>query len=558
MTEARPRLALAVAAFALAALALGGLVFARLGHPLLWHDEASTAVFGQRVLEYGVPKVHGAKGLVYGLDHPLEVGVNEALDAYLGSPWAQYYFAAAAVAFADGASDLYAKTARLRLPFAGVGVAGLGVLLLAILPAVAGGLRRRLLAAALFLLLCAGSISLVLHLREVRYYPLAVFLVAALVYLFLRRHVYERVGPGLYAAAGVPLLFLLFNTFYPAFGAFVTAAALHHLGRALRRDRAAGLRRRRLLEDALPLTVALLSVAPLVVFYEMTAVTGWFLDVYDEPEHGYLARLADNLAHLLRYELLAPVLLTRLVLLPLRRGAAGGAPPRALRVRLAAADFLTLLVAVYVLLVARTPFYYERYYIALSPILSAIAVLDGVTLLDLARTADAGPRRIARDAALAFAVALVVMTGIRLPELRGRLGEIATPVRGPLDHLVPYLQARYARPERLVVATNYEGPSLMLYLDCIVLVDFYAPNLNRDFLYQPDVIVPRRWAKSKPWLGRLARRARYRQTELPVEDPGANNVPSLSPRNQAGLVHRFRAAQPPDPERQLVVLELEE
>ena len=98
----------------------------------------------------------------------------------------------------------------------------------------------------------------------------------------------------------------------------------------------------------------------------------------------------------------------------------------------------------------------------------------------------------------------------------------------------------------------------MYYLDSIVLVGFYAPNLNRDFLYQPDVIVPRRWPKSKPWLGRLARRASYGQTELPVEDEGANNVPSLSPNNQAGLVHRFHTADPPDPRRQLVILELEE
>jgi hypothetical protein len=558
MTKVRIGVAPAAIAFALAAVALALLVFARLGHPLLWHDEASTAVFGQRVLEYGVPKVHGAKGVVYGLDHPVEVGVNEALDAYLGSPWAQYYFAAGAVALAEGATDLNAKTARLRLPFAVVGVAGLAVLLLGILPAVGGGTRRRLLVAAIFLLLCAGSISLVLHLREVRYYALTVFLVAALVNLFLRRHVYESVGPGIYAAALVPISFLLFNTFYPAFGAFVGAAALHHLGRALRRGDGSAPRWKRLLQDALPLAAAALAVAPLVVFYEIPAVTGWFLDAYDEPEHGYLARLVDNLVHLLRYELLAPVLLTRLLLVPLRAGGRSAELPAALRVRLAVADFLTLLVAVYVLLVARTPFYYERYYIALSPLLCAIAVLDGVTLLDLARVASHPSRRIARDAALAFGAALVVLSGIRLPELRGRLQEIATPVRGPLDHLIPYLQERYERPERLVVATNYEGPALMYYLDSIVLVGFYAPDLNRDFLYQPDVIVPRRWPRSKPWLGRIARRARYGQTELPVEDPGANNVPSLSPHNQAGLVHRFRPDESSEPKQPLVVLELEE
>ena len=40
-----------------AALAL--LLFAGLAHPLFWADEAETAMFGRRIIEFGYPKVHG-------------------------------------------------------------------------------------------------------------------------------------------------------------------------------------------------------------------------------------------------------------------------------------------------------------------------------------------------------------------------------------------------------------------------------------------------------------------------------------------------------------------
>ena len=81
-------------------------------------DEAETAMHGRNVLEYGVPKMHVGRNIVYGAPLPLALGRNEALDAYVGSPWGQYFFAAPAVAWSEGARDLAARTWRMRLPFA--------------------------------------------------------------------------------------------------------------------------------------------------------------------------------------------------------------------------------------------------------------------------------------------------------------------------------------------------------------------------------------------------------------------------------------------------------
>ena len=105
-------------------------VFKHLSYPLIWHDEALTVVFGERVLDYGYPKVHAPTGDHYPMHHEISVGVKEGIDAYVGSPWAQYYFAALGVAWAGESSDFYAKTLRLRLPFAIAGCLGVAVLLL--------------------------------------------------------------------------------------------------------------------------------------------------------------------------------------------------------------------------------------------------------------------------------------------------------------------------------------------------------------------------------------------------------------------------------------------
>ena len=192
---------------------------------------------------------------------------------------------------------------------------------------------------------------------------------------------------------------------------------------------------------------------------------------------------------------------------------------------------------------------------ALSPVLSAVLLLDAFSLPALARGAARGVRRAGAWGLAGLIVAVAVVAAVRLPELRGRFHEIRHVYRGPLDHVIPHLLERHGAPGDLVVATNYEGPSFMYYLDCRVLVGFYQPSLMRDFLFRPDVIVPRAWGNGYSALGWLAAHDDWDQTSFPVKPLKANNVPSLSPRNQAQLVHRFRSADLPDGRAGLSILE---
>ena len=95
-----------------------------LSHPLFRQDEAETAVFAERVLDYGYPKIHGPKNLIDPLWDRDGVRAYDDGDVYKGSPWAPYYVGALGAAWARDSDDLYSKTLRLRLPFAVLGAAG--------------------------------------------------------------------------------------------------------------------------------------------------------------------------------------------------------------------------------------------------------------------------------------------------------------------------------------------------------------------------------------------------------------------------------------------------
>jgi hypothetical protein len=195
-------LLLAVGAFAV-------MLLGRLGHPLFWSDEADTAMFGSRVLQYGYPKVHGPDNVVYQFGPDIALGVKERFDAYIGTTWGHFYFAAPGIWWARSVTDPFARTARVRLPFALAGATGLGLWLAAALPALGPDRRRRLHFAALFFALCAVSISLVLHLREVRYYALVVLLGGAIARVYLGRTVYGTLSLRRYTVELAALPFVL-------------------------------------------------------------------------------------------------------------------------------------------------------------------------------------------------------------------------------------------------------------------------------------------------------------------------------------------------------------
>lgn len=548
------RAAFEIGGVVLAAAVFAGGLLRHLEYPLLWQDEAETAMFARRIAEYGFPKVHGRRNVVYEFGPNVALGIDEATDAYIGKTWGDFYFAVPGLLWARGAGDdLYDRTWRLRLPFAVAGALGVGVFASAAAPAF-GHRRRR--AAALFLLACATSVSLVLHLREVRYYPLLVLVTAGLAWVHLRYAVFERLPYRAWAVALPVLLFLLFHVFYTA---YFVAAALIGLERALAATRGErpGERARwaRLARELAPIAASGIAVAPFLVFFETFDVARSFAAHVGTSPALFATNLAFVGAHFLRQELLVPALVARGAVLAAgalarrRAVALPGAHARAAAVR------LWLFALGYTVLGCANPLVYERYFVVLGPVVTLAFLLDAHTCFSAARLL--GPGRAARARALlaaALGAAVLASLGARLPELRGRLAELRTPVLGPLDFAIPGVRAAYARPGELVIATNYEAHPFMYYLDSHVIVGLAGNNIVAERRLEPDVVVPRRrWPSGLPEISRFLARGSWREERYPVADLYWNNIPAVSRSPRVPDPHRFRTARTTDPSQMLQV-----
>jgi hypothetical protein len=52
----------------LCAVLFAAWVLKHLSYPLLWNDEAETAMYAERILEFGYPKVHDGRNVVFELE----------------------------------------------------------------------------------------------------------------------------------------------------------------------------------------------------------------------------------------------------------------------------------------------------------------------------------------------------------------------------------------------------------------------------------------------------------------------------------------------------------
>jgi hypothetical protein len=489
------------------------------------------------VREYGYPKVHGERNVVYQFGPNIALGVKEGPDAYIGTTWGQFYFATLGLSWADGVADFSARSARVRAPFALAGAVGMGLWLWALLPLFAGEPARAWRFVAAFALLATLSVSLVLHLREARYYALVVLLGGALCREHLRYAVFRFSSFARWATASVLLLFALFHVFFQAFFAIAVLLGAERL--------LALWQRRATWRDLLPVAAAAALVAPFVAWFEIPANAAEFSRSFDFGPMDYLANLRGLGEHWLRHEFLAPALAARALAGWLR---AGSRESRKL------AAGLLLFSAGYAAVGCLNPLALERYFIVCSPAITGAFLLDAFALVEAARRRLPDARWAGGAAASGIAVLTLLLRVPGLPAVEGRLAELAQPAWGPLDYAIPYLAERYEHPDELVIATNYEEYAFMYYLDSHVIVGLSLNNLRRERELAPDVVIPRRrWPRSLRELGPFLRAADWEEVRLPVADVHHNNVPALSASRFVPAPHRFETPKTDAPDEQLVL-----
>ncbi|MBX4204559.1 MAG: hypothetical protein KW788_00010 [Candidatus Doudnabacteria bacterium] len=509
-------------------------LFANISHPLLWNDESETVMYGSRILDYGYPKVHDeGNRSIYLLADP--IAVKEGLDAYVGTSWAQFYFATIGVSLAKPVENIFWKTALVRIPFAFAGLLGLFILAILFSGFFENFYHKRLFF-SFFLLFELLSVSLVLHLREARYYPLVILSISCIFCIFIRHNFFKRFSALSYTGFMTASLLLAFMVFYPLYFAFMATFALWESYRVIKTAAAPKLRLTwisiwELIKPAGYFPISIFATLPLLVFFKNVQVAKAFRATASGSGFNLMyANISNALLFFKNYEFLLLYITARAAVLSLAF-IARTYESRTKKI-LQLSNFLSLFVFCYFVAVSSVPFFFERYYIGLQPILTVILFLDLYVLFALVSKSHSGVSREKIIFTVIFTSMFVYSAVGKIDYIQGHIYEMLHPYRGPLDYAIPYIQNNFTETSNLVIATDYEELVPAYYLGSRTIIGQLLQNVDED-QKSPDVIIPRNILypsgnQNHPGVyDEFFTKARYRKITFPVKEYPYNNIPEL-------------------------------
>ena len=473
------------------------LIFPNLDDRYLWDDEAETALLAKNVLRFGVPVAWDGVSLI-----SQECGSDYDINyLWRQTPWLPIYLTAASFALLD------AGTFTARLPFALLGLLCVPSMYV---------LARRVFADRATALIAAGSLLLsvpfLLHVRQCRYYSVAIFAAIWILCFFfsLRR------SPRL-AAAGLALaLSVLLHTSQLLFFGAAAGLALGFLIVVF--DRA-----------VLPwLTAALVAPVlvnlPWLLASDLGGKSRLLLSLNSVVQFGgNVARYASKIE---LYAFPALLLAAGLVLVAVAAGtrmALGAAETRA-------GLFLVAFVVAHVLVVATVPFVFFRYLLTLLPVL---ALLQAWIVRALG----------ARSRVLAAVILLLALVPDRADLVNGRLSvtlakyveEITHHVQGPLEGIVHHLKTSARPGDRVFISYGdlplrfYTGLEVRGGQGCQSLAGWPAPDwVIVRYFFRFQSTAPGATADTERTLQYLRANVtlpRYRRVDLPLGDTIWENIP---------------------------------
>ena len=473
------------------------LILPNLDDRYLWDDEAETALLAKNILRFGVPVAWDGASLI-----SQECGTDyDANYLWRQTPWLPIYITAVSFALLD------AGTFAARLPFALLGLLSVPSMYL-LARRVFGDQGTALVAAASLLL----SVPFLLHVRQCRYYSVAIFAAIWILYCFFSLPARRRL-----AAAGLALaLSVLLHTSHLLFFGAVAGLLLGFLVVSFDRT-------------VLPWLTAALATAilvnlPWLLGADLGGKSSILLSLSSIASFG--ANLAQYAAQIELYAFPTLLLVTAFVAVAAwsrARMDLGSAETRACL-------FLVAFAIAHVLVVATVPFVFFRYVLTLLPVL---ALLQARIVQALA----------ARSRVLAAAVLLLALLPDRADLVRGQLAltlvkyvdEITHDVRGPIEGIVRYLGAA-ARPGARVFISYGDLP-LRFYTNlevrggqgCQTLAGWPPPDwviVRYFFRFQPAALGARDDAeRTLQYLTSEVTPQRYRRVDLPVADTIWENIP---------------------------------
>jgi len=507
-------------------------LFKNISYPLLWNDEASTAMFGKRVLEYGYPKAHDGKNFLYffrDINH--DIGIRSNGDVYIAEGWTQYYLAAIGEYFAQQTDDIYTKTRIMRTPFALAGFLAIIIFGLTVSLFFKGNRKKAFIVFFLFEL---ASVSLVLHLKEVRYYSLILLFSAILINVYLRYSILKTLSYKYYVWIVPLFIVLLFYTHYPIAVIFLTAFGLHSLVSSyLVYRRKFSIFIRDFFKSILPLLIPLIFIIPSLIYFKTFAMVNMLTLESNLGFGNYVSNTLHNLSFFTKFEFLCLAILLKILLISFLCYWKRIILP-ADKILLKSSNFLTLFFGVYLFVIARVVFPFERYVIVLQPVLVCIILLDILLCWRMRPRTFMGESYSKETAFKIFIVAILMVTYVNItPQMGliiGHLYELTHRYEGPLDFAIPYIQEKYDDPSELIIATNYEENAYMYYLDSKTIIGYVGNNLDEDMELEPDIIINRRYFNSVEYrniFDVFFGKNEYQEIIFPIYDYAFNNIPEL-------------------------------
>ena len=504
-------------------------LFKNIQYPLLWNDESETAMYAKRILQYGYPKIHDGKNVVWLNElNDKVIGVDKKRDICTALVWGQYYFASIGEFFAEKASDIYIKTALLRIPFAVAGLTGLFIMALSIINLFGKDAIRKLAFLVTFFSFALTSTALTLHLREVRHPALVVFLSASILYIYFRYRFYDSIRFVLYFIGLTFLLFSLYHVFHVICFIFFIVIGAYEFSALLREKNA-----KLFLRNIAPIIAAFVLTMPFFILSQVLDVGRAFRVEFQMPPWD--TQFVSILRFFQKYELLYVILTVKIAFfcslryLSKLRLDIDSATIQKMRV----SNFLSFFFIAYASVMAFFPSFiiYQRYYIVLIPVIAMILCLDIFSTFELLSKIPYKPmqNRIKWLCAIIFLSVLSLNVYDRIDHMQGHVYELFHQYKGPLDFAVPFIKSHYDNTENLIIATNYEELVYMYYLGAKTIIGFMGNNVNEETNMRPDIIIFRK-TRNLAYLSvfnHFLHTGRYQKVSFPVLDYFVNNIPQL-------------------------------
>ncbi len=525
-------------------------VFKNIQYPLMWGDEAETATYAKRILTYGYPKVHDGKNTLDSHMLPGDVTVNKRYDLYTIEMWGQYYFSAIGEYFARNTNNFYLKTAILRSSFAIMGM--LGIFILPILfSLLIKNTQKKILAFLLYIIIQLFSISLILHIREVRSYSLSIFLSSLAIIIFYTYHLKRKINSLSYFLLLFLFLFLLGNTFPPAYLAMTISFVIYILLKNFKVDIKEFVKNIIKKDNLIAFSPIILSVIlylPIMIFFETSkAAQAAFLSM-NYNLSVYLEHFIRIPIFLAKYHLLYIAIYLKIINYLQSRNNRKIPQTDNLKEYDKLSFLLTLIFMVNLFTIPMTPFIFDRYFVFLQPLLSMIIITDLFKVYGFIKSHkenSQGNNVLAIHFYIIFLLFILAQV-TNFDNLKGHVYELTHKYEGPMDKVIFYIKNKYPHPENISIYTPIEQLELIYYLESKVLCD---DNINC-YKDPPDIFIPRNYMTSDVLWERYndyMKESKYEKIPLHILDYPVNNIPEFS----LSLKHLYKTPIEEDPVLQL-------